>query len=209
MTRFAPYLTLGAVALLGGGLLFTNTVTTAAPPAPAALSAPVPSVTDPAAPPAVPAPAPEGDDGSGSGYGGGYGGAPAPAPAPAPAAGSGARDVEAVPQADGVRADRVYAGYTDGRGLTVAIAVTGDEAVAYVCGEEIEVGLRGPAAPGGELDLVSASGRTTLTGSAEAGVVVSDGVRWAFTAEEVDVAEAVAGGRPDVGRVAERAGLGG
>ena len=205
MTRFAPYLTLGAVALLGGGLLLTNTVTTAAPPAPAALSAPVPSVTDPAAPPAVPAPAPEGDDGPGSGYGG----APAPAPAPAPAAGSGARDVDAVPQADGVRDDRVYAGYTDGRGLTVAIAVTGDEAVAYVCGEEIEVWLRGPAAPDGELDLVSASGRTTLTGSAEAGVVVSDGVRWAFTAEEVDVAEAVAGGRPDVGRVAERAGLGG
>lgn len=205
MTRFAPYLTLGAVALLGGGLLFTNTVTTAPPPAPAALAAPVPSVTEPVAPPAVPDPAPA-DDG---GYGSGYGGAPAPAPAPAPAAGSAARDVEAVPEADGVRSDAVYAGYTDGRGLTVAIAVTGDEAIAWVCGEGVEVWLRGPAGPGGELDLVSASGRTTLTGSAEAGVVVSDGVRREFTAEEVDVAEAVAGGRPDVGQVAERAGLGG
>jgi hypothetical protein len=204
MTRFAPYLTLGAVALLGAGLLVTNTVTTAAPPAPAALSAPVPSVTEPVAPPAVPDPAPA-DDGGGSGSG--YGGAPAPAPAPAP--GSAARDVEAVPEADGVRADAVYAGYTDGRGLTVAIAVTGDEAIAWVCGEGVEVWLRGPAGPGGELDLVSTSGRTTLTGSPEAGVVVSDGVRREFTAEEVDVAEAVAGGRPDVGEVAERAGLGG
>ena len=207
MTRFAPYLTLGAVALLGGGLLFTNTVTTAAPPAPpapAALAAPVPSAADPAAPPAVPEPAPADDGGYGAG---GYGGAPAPAPAPA--AGSAARDVEAVPEADGVRADAVYAGYTDGRGLTVAIAVTGDEAIAWVCGEGVEVWLRGPAGPGGELDLVSASGRTTLTGSAEAGVVASDGVRREFTAEEVDVAEAVAGGRPDVREVAERAGLGG
>ncbi|TQM03173.1 hypothetical protein [Pseudonocardia kunmingensis] len=57
MTRYAPLLTLGAAAALGGGLLLVNTAATSAgtAPAPVALSA-APAGPDPAPPAAPPAP---------------------------------------------------------------------------------------------------------------------------------------------------------
>jgi hypothetical protein len=89
--------------------------------------------------------------------------------------------------------------------MTVAISVRGGDVTAYVCGAGLEVWLRGTASADGELDLTSASGRSTLTGTGAAGEFVSDGVVRDYTAEAVDVADAVADGRDDVGRVADRA----
>lgn len=176
MTRFAPYLTLGAVALLGGGLLAGNVV--------GAPAAPVPAV---AAAASGQAGAPVPDAATGTGAAEPAGGAEGRAPGPV-----------------------LYSGVTDGGGMTVAIAVTGGDALAWVCGEGVEVWLRGTASPDGDLDLVSASGRTTLTGTARDGAVVSDGVERAFTAQALDpadVAGAAAAGRPDLLDVAGRAGL--
>ncbi len=204
MTRIAPYLTLGAVALLGGGLLIANyTAPAAAPTAPVPIvaaatgpaGAPVP---DPAA--GVPAPVP---------------GAPVPgAPAPADAAGGIAPGAEA--QAPPAAPSAVYAGWTADREMTVAVAVTGGDAVAWICGDGVEVWLRGTVDDDGAVELVSESGRTTLTGigadadlagSVLSGSIVTDGEEYFYTAEPVDVDEAVADGRDDVADVAERAGL--
>jgi hypothetical protein len=186
MTRTAPYLTLGAVAVLGGGLFLANGLS--APAAPGGAT-PVVAAAPAAAPATVPGPAavPE---------------APAAAPAPAAAAPAPGDDAPAAPRVGG---DGDYAGLTDDGDMTVAISVRGGDVTAYVCGAGLEVWLRGTASADGELDLTSASGRSTLTGTGAAGEFVSDGVVRDYTAEAVDVADAVADGRDDVGRVADRA----
>lgn len=106
--------------------------------------------------------------------------------------------------------DNVYAGRTDDGDLTVAIAINDGEAEAYVCGDGLEVWLSGSATAAG-LDLTSESGRSTLTGALDGetitGTFTTDGDESDYTADETTVAEARADGRPDVGRVAERAGL--
>ncbi len=193
MTRTAPYLTLGAVAVLGGGLFLANGLAAPAPAVP--LGATPVVAAAPAAPPpaaaAVPAPAAPAAP-------------PAPAPAPAPAAG----DAGGNGDDDGgerVGGDLDYAGYTDDRDMTVAISVRGDEATAYVCGAGLEVWLSGSVSADGRLDLTSSSGRSTLTGTGGSGRFTSDGTERGYTAEAVDADEAVAGGRDDVGRVVERA----
>ncbi|GAA3233178.1 hypothetical protein GCM10017691_28570 [Pseudonocardia petroleophila] len=189
MTRNAPLLTLLAVGVLGGGLFATNHL--AAPPAGDAVR-----VAESATAPGPPAAAPR------------IGTIPAPGVVgvvPDPAAAAGAdRDA-------GARPDEIaYAGRTEGRPMTVAVVVTGDEAVAYVCDARDEVWLRGTAT-GGELDLRSADGSATLTGTADAdgatGTFTLDGVEWALTAEATDVDAAVAAGRDDVADVADRAGM--
>lgn len=206
MTRIAPYLTLGAVALLGGGLLIANYTgsSTAAP------TAPVPIVAAATGPEGAPVPAPLAGapapadavvDGGVDDVGGGYGGVP----------GGGQDAPPAAPSA-------VYAGWTADREMTVAVAVTGGDAVAWICGDGIEVWLRGTVDDNGAVELVSESGRTTMTGigadadlagSVLSGSIVSDGEEYFYTADPVDVAEAVADGRDDVADVAERAGLAG
>jgi hypothetical protein len=190
MTRTAPYLTLGAVAVLGGGLFLANGLS-----APAAPGGATPVVA--AAPAAAPAPAPATVPGPAA-----VPEAPAAAPAPAAAAPAPGDDAPAAPRVGG---DADYAGLTDDGDMTVAISVRGGDVTAYVCGAGLEVWLRGTASADGELDLTSASGRSTLTGTGAAGEFVSDGVTRDYTAEAVDVADAVADGRDDVGEVADRA----
>ncbi|MBW0134015.1 hypothetical protein [Pseudonocardia abyssalis] len=189
MTRTAPLLTLLAVAALGGGLFATNHLSTPADPpvveaVPVADSAPAPQTGT------VPAP-------------GVAGSVPAPAAAPAPAA-------EPGPAGAPPAAEVAYAGRTEGRRMTVAIVVTGDEAVAYVCDARDEVWLRGTAADG-ELSLDDADGTATLTGTADAdgatGTFALDGDEWTFSSDATDVDDAVAGGREDVADVADRAGM--
>ena len=90
---------------------------------------------------------------------------PAPAPAPEPPA--------------------TYAGRVDGGAATVAIAINGGQAVAYVCdGRQIEAWLQGPAS-GGTMALIGAGG-ANLTGTygdgVSAGSVAADGRAWTFTA---------------------------
>lgn len=203
MTRIAPLLRLVAVALLGGALLATEYVNKPAPATPAPVAAGAPA----AGPPTVPAPdaetatVPE----------------PAPAPVPADEDSSGYGEPVAAPdpaRADPAQADTAYAGWTEGMGLTVALAVTGDEVVAYVCdGADVEVWLCGTVT---ELTLQDADGTATPDATRAAGTVslgagtldagtVDDG-GW-FTAEPIEPADATAAGRGDVARVAERAGM--
>ena len=78
-----------------------------------------------------------------------------------------------------------YAGPVDGRAATVAIALNGGVAVAYVCdGRQIEAWLQGPAS-GGTMALIGAGG-ANLTGTygngVAAGSVAADGKAWTFTA---------------------------
>ncbi len=82
-------------------------------------------------------------------------------------------------------APATYAGRVDGGAATVAIAIAGGQAVAYVCdGRQIEAWLQGPAA-GGTLALIGTGG-ANLTGTygngVAAGSVATDGKQWTFTA---------------------------
>lgn len=186
MTRNAPLLTLLAVAVLGGGLFATNYLST--PPVVEA----VPVAESAAAPAAAPqtgtVPAP---------------GVTGTVPAPAPAA-------PAAPAEAALPNEIAYAGWTEGRRMTVAIVVTGDEAVAYVCDARDEVWLRGTATDG-ELDLENADGTAGLTGTASAdgatGTFSLGDDEWTFTTDATDVDDAVAEGREDVADVADRAGM--
>jgi hypothetical protein len=91
---------------------------------------------------------------------------------PDPLAGDGATPTpEASPEPDEVESPQpveepepvTYVGWADGGGASVAIIVTGDEAIAYVCdGFTVEAWLRG-SARNGELLLSGDDG--TLTGS--------------------------------------------
>lgn len=190
MTRTAPLMTLLAVAALGGGLFATNHLSTPAPTA-------VPVAADTAAVPAPAAPA-----------------APAtgtvPEPAPEP-------QVEEAEQAE-VPAEEVapapdeaaYAGRTRGRDMTVAVVVTGADAVAYVCDSDDEIWLRGTVTDG-ELTMENTDGTAALSGTVDAdgaaGTVTVGDDEYAFTADTTDVDDAVADGREDVADVADRAGM--
>jgi hypothetical protein len=198
MTRTAPYLTLGAVAVLGGGLFLANGLAAPAPAVP--LGATPVVAAAPAAPPpdAAAVPAPAGPPPAAPA-------APPAAVAPAPGAGGDGDEGAEDDGGERVGGDLDYAGYTDDRDMTVAISVRGDEATAYVCGAGLEVWLSGSVSADGRLDLTSSSGRSTLTGTGGSGRFTSDGTERGYTAEAVDADEAVAGGRDDVGEVVERA----
>jgi hypothetical protein len=80
-----------------------------------------------------------------------------------------------------------YVGYVDGGGASVAIIVTGDEAVAYLCdGATVEAWLNGSARDG-VLDLSGDGG--SLTGSYDsgqaAGQAATEGRYFDFTIEAV------------------------
>jgi serine/threonine-protein kinase len=100
---------------------------------------------------------------------------PTPAPTTPPAAAP-------APPAD---TEVTYAGKVDGGAATVAISVSGGQAVAYVCdGKQLESWLQGPAT-GGTLALTGADG-SSLNGSygnvSAAGSVSAGGKQWVFTA---------------------------
>lgn len=168
--RNGPLLTLLAGAALGVGLLVASMVATSAPPvgdaAPADESTPSP-VPDPAtpAPTATPEPTDE------------------PTDEPAEDDAEGADDVEIEPV--------TYVGYVDGGGASVAVIVTGDEAIAYVCdGASVEAWLNGTAADG-HLDLSGENG--SLTGTYDAQTVTGEttvaDISWTFTIAEVAAPE--------------------
>ncbi len=102
-----------------------------------------------------------------------------------------------------------FAGRTANGVMTVAVAVKGDKAEAYVCGGKIEAWLSGSVS-NGALSLKSKSGRTVLTGTVGStgveGTVTIDGVESAYSAAATDVATAAGNGRADVGKVVSRLG---
>jgi hypothetical protein len=106
--------------------------------------------------------------------------AAAAAPAPPPAA----EAPPAEPAAEAVQT--VYTGRSDPRAVTVAIAVDGDQAAAYVCdGKKIEAWLEGTVT-GGQILLEGENGARltgTVAGDDVSGTVwAGDDKKWQFTA---------------------------
>lgn len=170
MARNSPLVTLLAGGLLGAGLLVASMLAT--PDQPAADEAAADEVTEQApedespTPETEPPPSPEPDE-------------PEDPPEPEPTL---------PPEPDPV----TYVGYVDGGGASVAVVVTGDEAIAYVCdGVAVEAWVSG-SAEDGRLALTNDDGDTLtgayddseLTGETEAG-----GLTWTFTVEQVDPPE--------------------
>lgn len=101
-----------------------------------------------------------------------------------------------------------YVGYVEGGGASVAVIVTGDAAIAYVCdGTVVEAWLDG-SAEGNELDLTgeAASLTGTFDDAKAAGTATADEETWTFTIEAVDppdglyrFADTIAGGADVVG----------
>ena len=125
---------------------------------------------------------------------------PTPAPAPSPTGPDG------TPGPDRAAAEPppvTYVGWVDGGGASVAIIVTGDQAIGYVCdGATAEAWLQG-SADGGSLRLTGDGGELTATydGDRATGETTVAGRSWSFTAEQVDqpeglyrFADTVAGG---------------
>ncbi len=101
-----------------------------------------------------------------------------------------------------------YVGYVDGGGASVAVIVTSDEAIAYVCdGTAVEAWLDG-STEGNELDLTGDRGSVTGTFDdvTATGTATADEETWTFTIEAVDppdglyrFADTIAGGAEVVG----------
>jgi len=178
MKKYAPFATLVAVVLLGGGLLVANMLsnpanqTTAA--APAASVAAAPSEWAAAA-------------------------TPEPAPAPAP---------ESAPPAAPAVAEKAYTGRSAGNEVTVAIAVKDGKAVAYACdGKKIEAWLEGTLA-GDTLTLSGKTSSITATmdDKATLGMITVDGKEWPFSAKGVVSPAGLYEGRGTLAGVATRVG---
>jgi hypothetical protein len=100
-----------------------------------------------------------------------------------------------------------YVGDVDGGGASVAIVITGEEAVAYVCDGVNEAWLNGPARDG---ELTLSGEDAELVGSFDEdsaeGETTAGGVSWTFTVEQVDspeglyrIADTILGGAEVVG----------
>jgi hypothetical protein len=185
MKRYAPLLTLAAMAALGAGFLIANTLSQR-DAAQQSAAAPV----DPAAGPSTVVDLAR------------------LTPVPAPAAAAPAENADA---ANGAVAEKAYAGWTSGREASVAIAVKDGRAVAYVCdGKAMEAWLEGTLR-GDQLTLESKDGSTTIKGTADGssstGTVKTNGEQeWSYTAEGVDAPAGLYEGRADVRGVATRVG---
>jgi hypothetical protein len=180
MKRYAPLLTLAAVAVLGFGLLAVNM---AGEPdgtaAPAAAAAAAPAGTTAPPEPTQPAPAATVE--------------PAP-PTPEPPA----------------VAEKAYAGRSAGGEVTVAIAVKDGRAVGYVCdGKKIEAWLEGTV-EGATVALQSGDGEVSVAGNldeaASFGQVTVKGKSWPYSAKAVDAPGGLYEGRGNVRGVATRIG---
>jgi hypothetical protein len=127
-----------------------------------------------------------------------------PTPAPSPTG------PDASPGPDGAAEEAAvepppvtYVGWVDSGGASVAIIVTGDEAIGYVCdGATAEAWLQG-SADGDQLRLTGDGGELTASydGDRATGETTVAGRTWSFTAEQVDqpeglyrFADTVAGG---------------
>jgi hypothetical protein len=163
-TRNGPLLTLLAGAVLGGGLLVASMIAT--PPDQESDAVPAADST--------PEPVVETQQ-------------PTPTPTPEPTEEAEPVEEVAEPSPEPV----TYVGYVDGGGASVAVIVTGDEAIAYVCdGAAVEAWLEG-GAEDGRLDLSGANG--SLTGSYDAegatGETSAGDRTWTFTIAEVAAPE--------------------
>jgi hypothetical protein len=182
VARYAPLITLGAVAALGGGLLFVNT-TVGGPgpstPGPASASS---SADAPDSPSVLAQPPGQGEP-----------------PADPPAA------PDAAPAVD----EAAYAGRSAGNEVTVAIAVKDGRAVGYVCdGKKIEAWLEGTLS-GSQLRLEGADGAALtadLTEAATLGTVTVAGKERPFAAEDVAAPSGLYEGRANVRGVVTRIG---
>jgi hypothetical protein len=182
VARFAPLITLGTVAALGGGLLFVNTAVLGPPATTAGTAVAAPPVAAAeVAPGAAPGPAPEA--------------APPvpPAAAPEPAV-----------------AEAAYTGRTAGDEVRIALAVKDGRAVAYVCdGKKVEAWFEGTLA-GGELQLNAADGKPGMTGTvtdaAALGTVTVGGKELPFAAKGVAAPAGLYEGRAAVRGVLNRIG---
>lgn len=169
----APLVTLAAGALLAGGLVAANVIVTGDDDAVTVEAAAADTATGEAtAAVAVTAEATAGADGPGA--------------AEATVAADGAPDDapdDAVDAAAPVT--WYYKGKVQGTALTAAVAVTGDEAVAYVCdGDAWEIWLRGTATDG-VLDVNGEAGqwlRGSVTPETVEGTFALDGQQWPVSA---------------------------
>jgi hypothetical protein len=187
VARFAPLITLGTVAALGGGLLFVNS-TVLGPPA-------VTAGTAVAAPPVAAAEVAPGAEPN-TGPNAGPDAAPPVPPAAAPAA-------PAVVEA-------AYTGRSAGDEVTVALAVKDGRAVAYVCdGKKVEAWYEGTLA-GADLQLSAADGKpgitATVTEAATLGTVTVGGKDLPFAAQGVAAPAGLYEGRAAVRGVLTRIG---
>lgn len=106
-------------------------------------------------------------------------------------------------------AEKAYAGRTDDRRLTVAIAVKDGRAVAYICdGRRVEAWLEGTL-QGDQLALQGRDG-TSITGTAtedtSSGTVTAAGRTYDYAAPAVQAPAGLYEGRADVRGVATRVG---
>lgn len=105
--------------------------------------------------------------------------------------------------------EKVWAGRSAGREVTVAIAVKDGRAVAYVCdGKKIEAWLEGTLT-GDQLALTGPNGARidgTATEATASGTVAAGGKSWPYTAKGVQAPEGLYEGRADVRGVATRIG---
>ena len=104
----------------------------------------------------------------------------------------------------------VYAGETGGSEATVAVAVNGDRAAAYLCdGDTVETWLQGSVTG----DQISLTGRNTaaLTGTISGGVMsgtvtTSTGQAWPFSADEAQPPAGIYEARTTIDGLATRIG---
>jgi hypothetical protein len=180
MRRFAPLLTLLAVAVLGGALLTLNVL------------------GDPANQTAQPTAAAGSEPAAAA--------APTPAPAPPPTSAPPAAPAGEAPAV----AEKAYAGRSAGNEVTVAIAVKNGRAVGYVCdGKKIEAWLEGTVS-GSDLTLKSKDGTSTIDGTVDDkqsfGTVAVNGKQWPFAAKAASSPAGLYEGRAQVRGVLNRIG---
>jgi hypothetical protein len=134
-------------------------------------------------------------------------GAPTSAVPAAPAPSS---EAAPPPTAEPASLQAVYTGRTDGREATVAVAVNGDRAAAYLCdGDSIETWLQGSATG----EQVSLTGRDTaaltgtISGSTMSGTVTtSTGLSWQFSADQAQPPAGIYEARTTIDGLATRIG---
>jgi hypothetical protein len=135
---------------------------------------------------------------------------PAATPAP-PAAAQPAPAAPASPPAEAQPAVKevVFAGWSAGKEVSVAIAVKDERAVAYICdGKKVESWLEGSV----KGDQISLKGKNaaTITGTVSTGdsngTVAIAGKQWAYSAKAVEKPAGLYEGRADVRGVATRIG---
>lgn len=183
MKRFAPLLTLLAVAVLGGALFLLNV--SGDPANQSADNAANASAADPSGNPAAP---------------------------PAPGATTiNLGDLAAQPPGEPPAVkEKVYAGRSAGDEVTVAIAVKDGRAIAYVCdGKKIESWLEGTVS-GDTVSLKNKDGSVTVTGTindkASFGEITVGSSSYQYAAEGVEGSAGLYEGRADVRGVLNRVG---